>query len=132
MTPYEIEIELGQWLDSALNGKYDISFPNEDDDPSRPFIDFQHIPVSTNDPSISGGDEINRGSVILTVVTKRDKFATSALQIAGELKNIFPYTTRILTENGLIIINKPPELQQAFRDGSDWRQPVKIDYQTEE
>ncbi len=131
MTPYEIETALGQHLANAVTD-YPIAWQNQDIDPPRPFIDFQHVPVSTSDRTWSGGDEINLGTVILTVITKRDKFTKQALQIAGEIKQAFPYTTRILTGNGLIIINKPPELQQPFRDGSDWRQPVKIDYQTEE
>lgn len=131
ITPNEIETAIGQHLRDGLPGRT-IVWPNQDANPARPFVTFDHVPVSRTDDTWAGGNIITRGSVMITVVTDRDQFTTEANNIAAEIFNLFPYTLSIITENGLIIVNKPPEVEQGYRDGADWRLPIRVDYQTKE
>jgi hypothetical protein len=131
MTPIEIENGIGEYLRNGLPGRT-IVWPNQDADPDRPFVVFDHIPVSRTDDTWSGGDIITRGSVMITIVIERNKFTAPANVIANDVFSLFQYPTSIITDNGLIIINKPPELETGYRDGADWRLPIRVDYQTKE
>jgi hypothetical protein len=63
------------------------------------------------------------------VVSETDAWANDALNIAEEVAAVFPYGQRLA--NGQITIKKPPQIEQAFRDGPDWRTPVRVDYEAE-
>ena len=131
MTPVEIERAMGQRL-AAMTGVPAIAWPNDDADPARPFLKFQHVPVSRTDATLDGVGETARGYVTITVVAARDKFATAANTLAGSVMAQFEYGLRLSMAAGQITINKPPEALAGYRDGADWRVPVRINYVAEE
>lgn len=131
MTPVEIENALGQQL-AAMSGAPTIVWPNQDANPARPFILFQHVPVTRTDATLDGVGETARGYVLATVVAARDGFATAANTLAAQIMAQFPYGLRLAMTVGEITISKPPEALAGYRDGPDWRVPTRIDYVAEE
>ena len=130
MTPVEIENALGQRL--AAMGGATIVWPNQDANPARPFILFQHVPVLRTDRTLDGVGETATGYVTATVVAERDGFATAANTLAGQVMAQFPYGLALAMGVGAITINKPPEVLPGYPDGPDWRTPVRISYVAEE
>jgi len=133
MTPVEIEKALGQRLVGMANVPM-IVWPNQDANPARPFLLFQHVPVTRIDATLDGAGEMARGYALITVVTDRnvDTFATPANTLAGQIMAQFEYGLRLTMATGQITINKPPEALAGYRDGPDWRAPVRVDYVAEE
>lgn len=97
--------------------------------PTRPYLIFDHVPVSRTDDTLTGGGEIASGFIQVTVMAAQNEFSTPAKLIAQAIKALFPYTLRLPVTGGEITITKPPEIQQGYPDGASWRVPVKINYE---
>lgn len=132
MTPEQIRDALGQQLElAALPFGVTIVWPGIDADPARPFVMFENVPVTVRDNTLTGADEVWIGFLSITVVTMMGRFDTEALQIAQSIREQFRYGKRIPAGGGAILINEPPKLHPATKDGPDWRQVVRVDYRTE-
>lgn len=131
MTPTEIENALGQRL-KAMTDVPPIAWPNRDANPARPFLHFQHVPVGRTDQTLDGAGEVASGYVTITVVSEQGEFANPANDLAAMVMAQFPYGLELVAGSGVITVMKPPEEQAPFKDGADWRQPVRIDYEAEE
>lgn len=128
MTEAEISNALCRRLVEALPLRT-IVLENRDSIPARPYVAVELVRVSKTDATLNGAQAIHRGFLQATVVSKVDAFANDALGIAEEVAGVFPYTQRITAGTGQIVIWKPPQVEQAFRDGPDWRTPVRVDYE---
>lgn len=126
----EIEIELGKYLD-GMTGKPagGIAWQNKDVDPERPFLAADHVPGSRTDPTLDGNGETVLGQFMVYVVVERGTFTKTANNLADLVMQRFKYMTLIPLTNGGILIVKPPEVLPGYRDGPDWRTPVRIDYE---
>lgn len=131
MTEEDISDALGQRLVYTLPTTT-VIFENRDGVPAKPYIATEVVRVSTTDDTLRGGFKISRGYLQATVVIEAGTFANPALRLAQEVSAAFPYGDRIAIPNGTILITKPPAVGQGFRDGPDWRVPVRIDYEAEE
>jgi hypothetical protein len=131
MTEEDISNALGQRLVAVLPATT-VVFENRDGLPANPYVAAEVVRVSTTDDTLTGGFKISRGFLQATVVTEAGIFANPALQIADEIAAGFAYGDRISITDGVILITKPPAIGQGFRDGPDWRVPVRIDYEAEE
>jgi hypothetical protein len=131
MTEEDISNALGQRLVAVLPATT-VVFENRDGLPANPYVAAEDVRVSTTDDTLTGGFKISRGFLQATVVTEAGIFANPALQIADEIAAGFNYGDRISITDGVILITKPPAIGQGFRDGPDWRVPVRIDYEAEE
>ena len=128
MTEAEISDALCRRLVDALPLRR-IVLENRDSIPARPYIVVEVVRVSKTDATLDGTGPTHRGFVQATVVSETDAWANDALNIAEEVAAVFPYGQRLA--NGQITIKKPPQIEQAFRDGPDWRTPVRVDYEAE-
>lgn len=124
----EIEIELGKYL-AAMDGVPAIAWQNKDIDPARPFLATDHVPGSRTDPTLDGEGETVTGQFMVYVVIERGKFTKAANALADKVLQRFKYGTLISLSIGGILIVKPPEVLTGYRDGPDWRVPVRIDYE---
>lgn len=131
MTEEDISNALGQRLIHAMP-LCTVVLENRDSLPAKPYIAAEVVRVSTTDDTLRGGFKISRGFLQATVVTEAGEFANPALHLADHIAEGFPYGERIAIPDGVILINKPPAIGQGFRDGPDWRLPVRIDYEAEE
>lgn len=123
-----IENALGQRL-AAMASVPPIVWPAKDAIPAKPYLVFQHAATSKTDPTMQGELEISDGVATVTVVTTIGAFATEANEIADAVASHFPKGLRLaIIGGGSIVITKPSETTQPFRDGPDWRQPVRINY----
>lgn len=65
---------------------------------------------------------------MVTVVSELDAFATAGLTVAESIADRFPKALRLLITGATVLITKPSEIKQGYRDGPHWRTPVRIDY----
>ena len=128
-TPTQIEQAIGERL-KATPGIPDIVWQNQDANPERPFVFMQHVPTARSDVTGDGGGEQATGYFTATVVIAENQYTTPALVIAEAIMAQFPYTLKISAGSGNVSIYQPPHTENGFRDGPDWRVPVRIDYQT--
>lgn len=130
MTPDDIETALGQRL-AAISPAQTTVWQNSDENPARPFLFFQHVPLSRTDATLDGLGETQIGYVDVAVVIDRNTFTTPANIIAAAVMAQFAYGLSLAAGTGRITINKPPEVLRGYRDGPDWRLPVRINYVAE-
>lgn len=128
MTEAEISDALCRRLVEALPSRT-IVLENRDSIPARPYVVVEVVRISKTDATLNGVQPIHRGFLQATVVSDTDAFANDALAVAEEVAAVFPYTERFAAGSGQITIWKPPQVEQAFRDGPDWRTPVRVDYE---
>lgn len=131
MTEEDISDALGQQLVNAMPTTT-VVVENRDSVPATPYIAAEVVRVSTTNDTLGTGFKIARGYMQATVVIEAGEFANPALRLADEVAAGFPYGDRIAIPDGTILITKPPAIGQGFRDGPDWRVPVRIDYEAEE
>lgn len=131
MTEEDISDALGQALVAGMP-QYTVVVENRDSVPAKPYIAFEIVRVSTTDDTLRGGFKISRGFMQATVVAEAGEFANPSLRIADLIAAGFPYGTRLTIPDGTVLITKPPAVGQGFRDGPDWRTPVRVDYEAEE
>lgn len=124
----EIEIELGKYL-AAMDDVPEIAWQNKDVDPARPFLAADHVPGPRTDPTLDGTGETVTGQLMIYVVTERGTFTKPANILADKVMQRFKYMTLIPLAEGAILVVKPPETLPGYRDGPDWRTPVRIDYE---
>lgn len=96
--------------------------------PPLPLVLLEIIPVSTQDPTMGGGSEVDIGHAMVHAVTAGGDFGQESAAIAKLIKNLFPYPTRITIGSTTVLINRPPEVQAGYDDGLGWRVPTKLYY----
>jgi hypothetical protein len=129
MNEADIANALGQRL-AAAPSLGTIVFENKDATPARPYLQFEVVRVNRRDPTINSTAPISRGFALVTIVADVDRFATSATKLADDVSARFPMGLRLnVSGGGVIVIIQPPSVLQGFRDASDWRVPVRIEYE---
>lgn len=120
MTEAEIRNALAQRLDQI---GYAVAWENSDTLPTKPYVAFQVVRVDRETPAIGGGQTLSRGYMFATVVTDVGGHDTQALTMADAILAAFPKALRL----GGLVVEKSTALI-GFRDGPDWRLPVRADY----
>lgn len=122
-------------ISDALCGRIKDNLParrviweNRDAIPQRPYIVLEVVRLPPIDRTTDGSLKTRRGYVQATVVSEVDEFANPGLLISGEIEALFPKGQIVIGGNAITIKN-PPHISQGFRDGPDWRTPVRIDYE---
>lgn len=128
MNEVDIANALGQRL-AASPSLGTIVWENKDASPARPYLNFEIVRVARRGQALASDVPISRGYVMVTVVADVDEFATSATQLADSVAARFEYGLRLSITGGTVVIISPPTILQGFRDGPDWRVPVRIDYE---
>lgn len=96
--------------------------------PPRPFLSVQHVPTENESRALNGGGEVQRGYFMVTVVAERDKFTTQANTLADAVKARLPKGLTLAAGTRKMRVWRPAQMVAGFVDGSDWRQPVRVDY----
>lgn len=97
--------------------------------PDKPFIAFQIVRVGTESRTLARGQEVRIGFAMITIVQAVDVFATAAEDMADQVGALFPFGLRLVDAQGTITITRPPEVMTAFRDGPDYRVPVRVAFE---
>lgn len=126
-----IKQAIGQRLSEAPNIPA-IVWPNRDAcQPSRPYIVVDYVPTGCTTPTLAGTVITDSGYAMITVVSELDAFETDADTWAQTIADRFPMGLRITIEGERVLIIKPSEIKQGYRDVVYWRTPVKVYYQTD-
>lgn len=124
----EIEIKLQQYL-AAIDDVPPIAWQNRDVNPVRPFLAVDHVPGPRTDSTIDGYGETVIGHLMIYVVIEGNTFTKPANTLVDAIMVRFKYMTLIPLAEGDILVVKPPEALPGYKDGPDWRVPVRIDYE---
>jgi hypothetical protein len=110
-----------------------VLLENRDYIPERPYITVEVAPTSRTNRTVDAEPRatVSRGRVYLSVVAETGNFAKPARQIADEILALLPYGLRISLTGATILITKPADMLQGYRDGPDWRQPIVVEYEVE-
>ena len=101
-------------------------------DPERPFIFYQRIVSLRRDRTLDNTGQIEEGYLSISVVDEFGKFGVRSEQLAGEIAALYPRGSVLPFAGGVITLFEWPVLVQAYRDGPDWRQPMRVNYVAEE
>lgn len=118
----------------VVNGglPYPIVFEAEDTIPTRPYITLQIVRLPPRAVMLETHDGVTPQYLQATVVTETGKFATQGLQIAKDIASLYPFGLRLSVGSGHeATVNSIPFIETGFRDGPDWRTPVRINYEVE-
>lgn len=109
-----------------------IVWPNRDaGQPSWPYIVVDYVPTGRTTPTLAGTVITDSGYAMITVVSELDAFETDADTWAQTIADRFQMGLRLTIEGERVLIIKPSEIKQGYRDGVYWRTPVKVFYQTD-
>ena len=120
----------GVLVNSALT--YPIVFEAEDTIPARPYITLQIVRLQPRAVMLETHDGVIPQYLQATVVTETGQFATEGLRIAKEVAALYPFGLRLPVGSGHeATVNSIPFIETGFRDGPDWRTPIRINYEVE-
>lgn len=128
MKKSDISKALGSRIATANLG-YPLAWENKNFGDKKPFLVFELVPVSSQDNTLAGGFEIHTGFMQVSVVAELNKFSNEADDIADEVASLFPKALKMPITGGTITIMAPAFVGQGYRDVSDWRVPVRVDYE---
>lgn len=124
MTDAEIQNLIEDRLQSSLVDSQIVP-PNSDSFPSKPYLVVELVPLSRINRSLSGGIEETEGFVQVTVVTETNEPVQMSMNIGQQVADLFPYGLKL----DRFLVNKPSMVEKGYRDGPDWRTPVRINYE---
>jgi hypothetical protein len=107
-----------------------FAWPNITYAGTKPYIAVQFVGVSTRHIDIQAQHEVHIGMYALAIVSATETGQALSYAKAQAIKNGFPAGLRLNAASGELIITKPAEIKDGFRDGADWRLPVIIEFQT--
>lgn len=93
---------------------------------AKPYLTFEHIPVSRVDRTLKGGGEIVRGYVVVGAVGNLN--SEDDQEWAQKVKDLFPFPLAIEVEDEFVHTSKPAEFLVLLSDDNMKRQDVRIDY----
>lgn len=99
--------------------------PNCDTLPQKPYLLIDVTTINRSNRSLSGGIEKAEGICQVTLVSETDEDEMASNVEAQKIKDLFPYGLRMGNE---VLVTKPTDIKQAYRDGPDWRTPIHIEY----
>ena len=125
MTDDEIYVHFKAVLDANLPFTKVVP-PNCDSFPQKPYLLIDVMPIRRFNRSLSGGIEQSEGICQITLVSETDEDELASLKKANsEIVVLYPYGLRMGNE---VLVTKPPDVKNGYRDGPDWRTPIHIEY----
>jgi hypothetical protein len=97
--------------------------------PDLPYLAFELVPTGRIDDTLDGIGHRLTGYAQVTVVSEIGSLANRAASIAESIAATFPKALKIRTESGVVTIVQATDIRQGFRDGPDWRIPIRIYYE---
>lgn len=126
----EADIEL------ALTGRIEASsialdwvYPNQSAEFIKPYGVVEVVRIARRDATMEGVNTISQGRVIVTVVSEIGRSTNASNAYADQIGALFPMGLRIPLTGGVIVVTKPADIREGFRESEDWRTPIIIDYE---
>ena len=106
-----------------------VIMANEPTDGDKSFLSFAVNWVGSSSPLISGSTTIHEGQIQMALVYEVGRGSNQGLIDGGKLATLFPYPSKWwITPDLRIDTQKPVEVLNGFRVGSEWRVPVVVDF----
>lgn len=110
------------------------AWPNQDFDPTKPgnlpYVACEIVRARTGDDTLDGEATIVTGALIATVVVAKGTGEVAADSIAEQIAALFPMGATIPAAGVTTQIMQPPHIREGIGDGTYWRVPVSIPFQT--
>lgn len=110
------------------------AWPNIDFDPSKPgnlpYVACEIVRARTSDDTFDGVAPIVTGALIATVVVAKGTGEVAADSLAEQIAALFPMGASIPAAGMTTQILQPPHIREGIGDGTYWRIPVSIPFQT--
>ncbi len=110
------------------------AWPNQDFDPKAqgnlPYLAVDIVRANTTDDTLNAEAPIQIGRLIVTVVADRGHATGVADDYADQVAALFPMGDRIAVGALTITIMQPPHIREGMADGTYWRVPVLIPFQS--
>lgn len=103
-----------------------IVAPNMDDEPVKPYLLIDVVPVQRGNRALSGGFENSSGFCQIALISETNEDTAQVRALASTIAAIFPHRLR----SGDLLLPDPPMIEKGYRDGPDWRTPIKVKYET--
>lgn len=130
MTEADISQVLGQHL-QTLAGLPTIYWDNQDipETQNPPYIQVQMVRTGRRNIANDGtAAKVSAGFVQITVVEAENTFATQSQTTADDICAHFPKALGLDGSTGRVTITEEPDVVPGFRDGPEWRVPVRVEY----
>ena len=118
------------WFETRLSDElgtvYTIVSPNSDTAPNKPYLILDLVPMEKFRRGLGNARKVSRGFVQVTVVTETNEPVVDSMAIGTSVAAVFP---KGLRETDELLILQEPVVEKGYRDGPDWRTPVRIDYE---
>lgn len=105
-----------------------VIFPNEDDTNEKPYLFVQFATVNKEDDTHDGSNTVIKGRLIGTVVSKLNRSTREGTSWATDFAAIFPHAFKSIIPGGRFVVTKPPVVMEGFRQDSEWRTNVNVEY----
>lgn len=110
------------------------AWPNIDFDPTKPgnlpYVSCTIVRSRTADDTLDGEAPIVVGALIATVVVDNGTGEVVADSLAEQIAALFPMGATIPAAGMTTQIMQPPHIREGNSDGTYWRVPVSIPFQT--
>lgn len=110
------------------------AWPNQDFDPTKagnlPYVACEIVRARTSDDTLDGEAPIVTGALIATVVVAKGTGEVAADSLAEQIAALFPMGATIPAAGMTTQILQPPHIREGIGDGTYWRVPVSIAFQT--
>lgn len=104
-----------------------IAWPGRSADPARPFVMFEHVPTTWDNATVDGSETRAAGYFVASACAEHGYFTTAANLTAQSVIDAFTPGRRM---DGVCIMGARP--LPGYFDGAGWRQPVRVDYRSED
>lgn len=109
-----------------------VAWANKDFVSERPYIAVMLVPTVVVDGTMAKTNESWTGFLQITAVTAAGQFETDGRAILANAGGLFAAGTRLTMPNGhKVLIYDHPQHSPPYRDGADYRQPLRIPLRTE-
>lgn len=127
----EILLAVGQIITgSAIFPR--IVWANKDSIPERPYLALSLVPVQVTDDTLGLSLPVWSGFLSATVVTGLDEYDTAGKALLKQLGDLFPGASRIAMATGQqLLVSAHPQPLPPYRDGADYRLPIRIPLRTD-
>ncbi len=108
-----------------------VAWANKDLPQVRPYLVVAVVPVSVDDSTLSQGLPVWTGMLMISAVTEVNTLEGPGQALLKQAGDLFTAGARITLDSGKKLICGHPNPLPPYRDGTNYRLPLRINLRTE-